>query len=327
MPASEVAQPLERDERIAARGGKRESRRETQDSQRRRPPIARQTSAVGPRVAVVVPCFNSGSTLPDTLASVRGEECELVVVDDGSTDEETLDVLSRVESAGVRLLRQANAGVAAARMAGVAATSAPYVFPLDADDVLAAGALSDLADVLDADRSVHAVWGWVGSVVTDTVTRMAPTLDPWLITYMNTVPIFSLVRRDALLAAGGWRSGVLHEDWDLWLAFAERGFRGRRIPRIVAYYRPSRTGRWATSRDRYDEAVAQYRRDHAPLFAARRTNWRRSTAPLRVRLALPVIDRLPVSARMKLRLGGLVRRPYYTVRSALRARRPSSETG
>ena len=50
-----------------------------------------------PRVAVVVPCFNDGETLPAALASLRGEEDhELVVVDDGSDDEATLDTLSRL---------------------------------------------------------------------------------------------------------------------------------------------------------------------------------------------------------------------------------------
>jgi glycosyltransferase involved in cell wall biosynthesis len=92
------------------------------------------------RVAVVIPCFDDGATLGEAVDSLAGEEPhELVVVDDGTTDERTLRILEEREVAGVRVLRQENAGLSAARMAGVRATSARYVFPLDADDLLVPG--------------------------------------------------------------------------------------------------------------------------------------------------------------------------------------------
>src|SRR5438552_298882 len=72
-----------------------------------------------PRVAVVVPCFDDGETLPDALASLAEQEPhELVVVDDGSTDPATLETLADVERRGVRVVRRANGGLSAARMTG-----------------------------------------------------------------------------------------------------------------------------------------------------------------------------------------------------------------
>ena len=273
------------------------------------------------RASVVVPVYNTGATLPETLASLRGEPCDVVVVDDGSTDQFTIEVLARAEADGVRVLRQENQGVSAARMTGVAATTAPYVFHLDSDDVLAPGAIDALADALDRNLQAKLAWGYLGDVDSDEVTKQAPRLDPWLITYMNQMPIMALVRREALLEAGGWRSEPLFEDWDLWCAFAERGWDGIRIPRVVAYYRRTATGRTAMSRGRYDEAVAQLRTDHPELFARRRENLRRSAAPLRLKLALPLLDRMPLTPRMKRALGELIRRPVFTVRQAVRARR------
>src|SRR5436190_12269548 len=103
------------------------------------------------RVAVVVPCFNDGATLRETLGSLRDQEAhELVVVDDGSDDPATLETLRALEDEGVRIVRRENGGLSAARMTGVEATAAPYVFPLDADDALAPGALAALADALEA---------------------------------------------------------------------------------------------------------------------------------------------------------------------------------
>jgi glycosyltransferase involved in cell wall biosynthesis len=80
-----------------------------------------------PRVAVIIPCFNSGPLVREAVASLREDEpLEVLVVDDASTDAATRDALSRLEADGVRVLRLAeNGGVARARAAGVAATAAP----------------------------------------------------------------------------------------------------------------------------------------------------------------------------------------------------------
>ena len=113
------------------------------------------------RIAVIVPCFNDGETVEETIASVKaaGDGLELVVVDDGSTDESTLAAFHRMEASGVRVIHQANTGLAGARNTGLAATTAPYVYPLDADDLLIPGALDRLAAALDADRHAVVAWG------------------------------------------------------------------------------------------------------------------------------------------------------------------------
>src|SRR5260370_8545488 len=106
-------------------------------------------SGAAHRMAVVIPCYNDGTFLPDALASVREQEaCELVVVDDGSTDEATLTLLDRLSNGGVRILRQANSGVASARMAGGYAPSARHIYPLDAHDLIAPGPLTPPAGAL-----------------------------------------------------------------------------------------------------------------------------------------------------------------------------------
>jgi hypothetical protein len=94
---------------------------------------------MGPEVSVVIPAYNAGATLPDTLASVCAQTVraiEILVIDDGSTDDTSQVVRAAAKKDGrVRLLRQANAGVAAARNAGIAAARAAFVAPVDADDL------------------------------------------------------------------------------------------------------------------------------------------------------------------------------------------------
>jgi glycosyltransferase involved in cell wall biosynthesis len=268
------------------------------------------------RVAVVIPCFDDGATLGDAVASLGGEEPhELVVIDDGSTDEATLRMLTELESAGVRVIHQENAGLSAARMAGVRATSAPYVFPLDADDLLAPGALGALAEALDGRPEAKLAWGDV-EIFGDFEGRVAGarTFDAWQLTYVSEIPVASLVRRDALLEAGGWQLRG-YEDWDLWMTFAERGWGGVYVGRTVIRHRQHGRRLAGSMLSSFGTVYAGLRQRHSRLFESRRANWRRSRAPWRVRLLFPVIDALPgVSPFDKHRLCRLVSRPHETLR-------------
>ncbi len=108
----------------------------------------------GPSVSVIVPVYNSERFLAEALNSIVGQTvppAEIVVVDDGSTDQSAA-IAARYPS--VRLVRQANAGVSAARNAGLAAATGERLAFLDADDLFLPGKLAAQARALDA----HAEW-------------------------------------------------------------------------------------------------------------------------------------------------------------------------
>src|SRR5512145_3157884 len=91
-------------------------------------------------IAVVIPCYDLGAFLEEALDSVLGQSrpaAEIVVVDDGSTDPATRQVLATVQEPRTRVVRTANRGAGAARNHGIRLTSAPYIVTLDADDMLA----------------------------------------------------------------------------------------------------------------------------------------------------------------------------------------------
>ena len=263
-----------------------------------------------PRVAVIVPCYNDGATLEAALASLDGQEpCEAVVVDDGSDDPLTLEVLKRVSAAGTRVVSQPNRGLSAARMLGVESTSAPYIQPLDADDRLAPGALSELADALDADSGLGVVWGdqrTFGEL--EFSQKRARDLDPWAIAYVNRLTA-GLIRREAMLQAGGWVLKVGYEDWDLWMGLAELGWRGRRIDRVTYLYRISSTRMLSGARPHHTDLYEQMRIRHPRLFASQRGNWVHSRSPLRMRLLLPLLGLLPTSQLTRHRLQLAVSEP------------------
>lgn len=260
-------------------------------------------------MAVVVPCFNDGATVVEAVNSVLGEARvdELVVVDDGSTDSETCDVFAKLERDGVRVVRRPNGGLGLARMTGVQATGAEYIFPLDADDRLVVGSIAQLARELDENRDLGVVWGDYRlfgdrSYVQET----AATLDPWQIAIQNDLPASALFRRSALNAAGGWVLRGGYEDWDLWMAMAERGICGRRVPVVSYEYRIHGVRMLAEAARQHAVLYERVRNRHPDLFRRRWRLWRQSTAPLPIRLLLPAIFSLPIGLGSRRLLAGAV---------------------
>jgi GT2 family glycosyltransferase len=270
-------------------------------------PVPRSARAAS-SIAVVIPCFNDGATLAEAVRSVQAQSRidELVVVDDGSTDRLTLGVLSELEGEGVTVLRRPNGGPSAARAAGVEASRADYVFPLDADDCLLPGTLASLAEALDDDPRLALAWGDYQLFGEHRYRqRTAEVLDPWQISYQNDMPVAAMLRRSVLDTVGGWEESGGYEDWDLWMKLAEHALRGRRVP-IVAYaYRQHGVRRLARSAASQAENYALLRARHRALFASRRRAWRRSQAPLTLKLALPLIFALPIGLDNKRLLGGV----------------------
>ncbi|HEX5734492.1 MAG TPA: glycosyltransferase [Blastocatellia bacterium] len=118
-------------------------------------------------VTVVIPCYNQARYLGEAINSVNDQaysNLEVIVVDDGSTDE-TAEVAGRYSQ--VKCIRQENQGLAAARNRGVEASRGEYVVFLDADDRLVRGAIEVGADSLDSHPDCAFVYGNVRLIDAD----------------------------------------------------------------------------------------------------------------------------------------------------------------
>lgn len=253
------------------------------------------------RVAVLVACHNDGTTIRETIDSLREEpQIELVVVDDGSSDPSTLETLVELEHEGVHVLHQENQGPSAAWMKGLAATTAPYVMPFSSDDVLLRGSTGRLADVLDADAAAGFAWGDMETFGLAAAYRPSvPVLCPWLVTFANCIPAYSLFRRSLLIEVGGWQTIAASEDWDLWMRLAAHGDDGRYVPGLVYRYRRSPGGRFRRRGSHYEPYYEELRERNDSLFEARSENRRASAAPLSLKVLVPAVDALPAIPRLK----------------------------
>ena len=111
-------------------------------------------------VSVIIPSYNYAAFLPQAVASVLGQrapglDVEVIVVDDGSTDN-TVEVAESLGS-DITFIRQANAGPSAARNAGLRVASGDFVAFLDADDLFARGLLASHLQVFEAQPELDMV--------------------------------------------------------------------------------------------------------------------------------------------------------------------------
>lgn len=212
--------------------------------------------------SVVMPLHNAAGFVEaalDTVAAQRPGPAEVIVVDDGSTDDGPARVAGRPD-AGLRLIRQRNRGVAAARNAGLRAATQPLVAFLDADDLWCPGHLARLvaaAERFPQAAIVGARFRPVPASATarDAATEAVPDVPARQADYVaeaasGAAPFYTsscLVRREAALAEGGFPEGESHgEDLALWIRLSERSGAAA-IDATGALYRRSPSGLTARS--------------------------------------------------------------------------------
>lgn len=238
-----------------------------------------------PRVSVVIPCYNHGRFLPGAVASVAAQTFapwEIVIVDDGSTDDSPAvarALIGAYPGRAIHLAAQPNLGLSAARNSGIAAARAEYVLTLDADDLLEPAMLEAAVAALDASPEV-------GFVYTD-VRMFGAEERVWsggayslgkLLFDCPIVPIV-LFRKAAWAQVGGFGSNLWpqgYEDWDFWLALAGAGWQGLHIARPLARYRRSNGSMLANARRHDLELRAQLVLNHPALYHRDFVAWARA---------------------------------------------------
>ena len=185
------------------------------------------------RISVVIPTYQMAGYVGEAIESVLRQSYaahEIVVVDDGSTDD-TLQVLDRFAEL-IRIIRQPNAGVSLARNRGAAEASGEWIAFLDADDTWLPRKLEIQIDRLVARASVVASFteATVVDEVNDTTRelRYRNELDMTSTLLLHGCVIGNnssvVVRRSMLLGLGGYDTQLSQSaDWDLWLRLAQRG--------------------------------------------------------------------------------------------------------
>jgi len=229
------------------------------------------------RVSAILPVFNGRRFLRDAVRSVLAQSllpCELIVVDDGSTDGSLVELEGLPPAPfPVRVLRQTNSGQSAARNLAARQAEGEYLAFLDQDDQWHPQHLEQLVAPLEADATA----GWAycdfdevdlaGYLVTHTflrahgVTHPKRTIFECVAADLLVLPSASVVRRTAFEQAGGFDEALSgYEDDDLFVRFFRLGWEHVFVDRALLRFRIHATGssasrRFLDSRLRYAEKL------------------------------------------------------------------------
>ncbi|MCU1336617.1 MAG: glycosyl transferase [Bryobacterales bacterium] len=203
-----------------------------------------------PLVSILIPAYQVASYIGETLESVFSQQFpgafEVILVNDGSPDSAELEKAIAPYRDRIVYHVQPNGGPSVARNTAFRLSRAPYIALLDGDDAYLPDYLQVQTEQLADNPAVALVYGdmevFGGSPVDGR--RLSDlnkeTEAPSLVSLLHataTVINTPMIRREAIIHAGGWDETSFHcEDYDLWLRIALQG-KLKRHPRVVARYR------------------------------------------------------------------------------------------
>lgn len=212
-----------------------------------------------PKVSVIITLFNYGDYIEECVASISRaaermtEPIEIVIVNDASIDD-SLNQAMRCQSLSdlpIRIVdKHFNTGLADARNVGVRIARAPYVFMMDADNLIFPDGLRELVETIRQDHCAAAyslLCRFRGTPANRVGLLSHYDWDPQILVQHPYVDAMALFRRDALLQLGGYDNHLNQigwfgwEDYDMWLRFAQNEYAVGFVPNILCLYRHHET--------------------------------------------------------------------------------------
>lgn len=234
-----------------------------------------------PRLSVVMACYNAMPFLPRAVDSIRAqtfEDWELIVVDDGSTDQSPQWLRQAAdEDPRIRVIHQENAGQQAAANRAISTSDAPLIARMDADDVASPERLAIQVKFLDDNPDIGLVGGQIerlgvkrSGLVSNFPLEHDAIVDALMLNHHALCNPTVMFRRELFNQLGGYWEHDIAEDWDMFLRMSEIT-RLANLPDVVLSYRfhtGSINGRRIVEAQLYNEYAAE---------CARRRNARESS--------------------------------------------------
>lgn len=217
-------------------------------------------------ISIVVPVFNQAEYLTEAIQSALDQtvKCEIIVINDGSTDK-SLEV---AQSFPVKIVNQINKGLASARNTGIMNATGDYILPLDADDVLLETCVEKILSVIEQTNAdiVAPSFKQFGTLNSVIILDPNPTLE--MFKTANRIGYFSAIRREALLEVGGYSPKMIYgyEDYALWIDLLKRGKILKTILEPLVLYRTKQNSMIHHAIMHHDELVQQMVKDNPSVF-------------------------------------------------------------
>jgi glycosyltransferase involved in cell wall biosynthesis len=202
-----------------------------------------------PGISVVIPAYNCEKTIKETINSVLQQtfaDFELIIINDGSQDA-TLDVISQIQDARLKVFSFENAGGNVSRNRGLNLAVGNYVSFLDADDIWTPDKLESQLEALQNNPDAHVAYSWTdyideeGNFIVSgrRVSVNGDVYEKLLINNFLENGSNPLIRKEAIIELGGFDEALkAAQDWDMWLRLAAK-YSFVAVPKVQILYRVS----------------------------------------------------------------------------------------
>jgi glycosyltransferase involved in cell wall biosynthesis len=245
--------------------------------------LSQASKETNPLVSVIIPCYNLAQYLGQAIESLLAQtysNLEILVVDDGSSDQLLEVITPYLVDRRIRLLSQAKQGAATARNKGISHSRGQYLQFLDQDDWLHPEKIARQVFILKEDPTVGLVfcdyflYFESGEYLTEMPGKVycAEECSPFEMLWLGSSfpPHAPLVRREEVEKAGGFYPGTFCSDYDFWLRLAALDCTMHYLPEALVYYRRHSQAMTATIRqDRLKLEVARIRARVSEQFPAK----------------------------------------------------------
>jgi glycosyltransferase involved in cell wall biosynthesis len=195
-----------------------------------------------PLISVVIPCYNDGIYLPETLAHLHKQTLqnfEVIIVNDGSTDTTTLNILKQVETGNVRVLHKENGRMSSARNHGVAHAKGTFIAALDADDYFEHTFFEKAIDILNRKENIAVVTSYIQ--LFGTINKLSRPRGGGENNFLfsSQCPACAMVRKSVWNDVGGYDENMRYgyEDWEFYIRVTQKGLTVHVIPEKLLFYR------------------------------------------------------------------------------------------
>lgn len=199
------------------------------------------------QVSVIIPCYNHGAYIEKAISSVLEyknlDEIEIIVINDGSTDFATIEILSKINHPIVKVIQQENQGLAKSRNNGIRLAKGRYILPLDSDNYISPEYISEAKALLDRRDDISIIFSdrivFFDSDQRSFVEKVAD-FDFENLLIANTIDACAVFRRSLWEKIGGYDENMPvmgFEDWDFWIMSHLSDAKFHKINKPLFYYR------------------------------------------------------------------------------------------
>ena len=197
-----------------------------------------------PTLSIIIPCYNSASTLESTLESVNDQDFqdwEAIIVNDGSTDATEEMALKWVNRDNrFKYFSKQNEGLGKTRNFGILKANGKYVLPLDSDNLVANDFAKEAIAILESNNEIGVVHGDAEYFGEKSGLWKVDEFDLTKILIGNYIDACAIYRKVLWEKVGGYAENMPfqgHEDWELWIAFGSVGVQFKYLNKITFKYR------------------------------------------------------------------------------------------